>query len=135
MIRILILIICFFCCGCRKEKIEFPHGYIWRATSPNQSEIISPSGQVLLSGFLCLWGKYPFVYGNGDRNNREFVLNLKTGDLIFFNSAQDFSFFLEKKKLPVFYTLKTDLHQTTIVNIFHQHDSKSEEFLKNIRLR
>lgn len=120
--------------GCG-DKISLPHGYLWKTTSPNQSEILAPSGQVILSGYLSLWGKYPFVYGNGDGRHNEFVLNLQTSEIIFFNSSNDFHSFLKENNLPLFYTSKSDCHQITINNIIHLKDSKSAEFMRNINCK
>ena len=118
--------------GCG-DKISLPHGFIWKTTKPNQSEVIAPSGQIILSGYLSLWGKYPFVYGNGDRRGNEFVLNLQTAEIIFFKSSDEFNSFLERKNLPLFYVKGSDRHQTTINNIIYSKDSRSEEFMRNIK--
>lgn len=120
------------CMGCH-DKISLPHGYIWKTTEPNQSEIITPAGQVILSGYLSLWGKYPFIYGNGDRRQKEFILNLQTEEIIFFNSSNDFNSFLKGKNLPLFYTPQSDSHQTTVNNIIYLKDSRSAEFMRSIK--
>lgn len=133
MKKLFLLTLILFSLGCDEKKIIFPHGYIWRKTIPNQSELIDPSGKIILSGYLSLWNKYPFVYGNGNKNNKEFILNLKTGEIVFFNFSQDFNSFLKKNKLPEFYTSGSDLHQTTINNIFYLKDTKSKIFMKNLK--
>ena len=122
------------CMGCG-DKIRLPHGYTWKTTEPNQSEIVAPSGQVVLSGYLSLWGKYPFVYGNGDGRHKEFVLNLQTSEIIFFDSSNDFNSFLKAKNLPLFYTPESDCHQTTINNVVALKDSKSAEFMRNMKCK
>lgn len=136
MKRIILGMVLLLVSGCgNHEKISLPHGYIWQATTPNQSEIISPAGGVILSGQLSLWGKYPFVYGNGDIHGKEFILNLQTGEIIFFDSSQDFDSFLERRKLPLFYTARSDKHQTSVNNIIYLRDSRSETFMKNVKGR
>ena len=93
-----------------------------------------------MSGYLALWGKDPYLYGNGDDGNREFVINLQTNEVIFFDSFREFNAFLEQKKLPPFYTparwngaaIASDRHQTTLLNIFYLKDSRSQEFLRNM---
>ena len=83
MKKLFFLTLILFCLGCNEKKITFPHGYVWEKTLPNQSELIDPAGNIILSGYLSLWSQYPFVYGNGNKNNDEFVLNLKTGEIIY----------------------------------------------------
>ena len=133
MKKLFFLTLILFCLGCNEKKITFPHGYVWEKTLPNQSELIDPAGNIILSGYLSLWSQYPFVYGNGNKNNEEFVLNLKTGEIIFFESSQDFNSFLKKNKFPEFYTPGSDKHQTTINNIFYLKDTKSKIFMENLK--
>lgn len=135
------LLLCFLP-GCRRERIDFPHGYRWVIIAPNRSAVLNPAGERIVSGYLALWGKDPYLYGNGDDRNREFVINLQTKEIIFFDSFREFNAFLEQKGLPPFYVtarrngtaIAGDRHQTTLLNIFYLKDSRSQEFLRNMNV-